>query len=280
MGGVNKGYAAWGATSAVFPNVPAGGTYYWDVPDGVKQIDVFVCGGGGAGGSPNTTGMPVSRGGGGGFTATYKRRDNYDGLSNYAKQGDAIPVAPGETLTIVVGNGGAPVSGSTGGSGSASSVRRGSTVLMAVNGGAGGLTHGTSGTSTGAAGGSNSGYPTSGTTGTAGGSDGNPGQGFTTRPFAELGGWIKGLVRQDGNFTPDATVPYSGGGGAGIGSGSSQLAGGVYGGGRGGANAAIYSANDGVDSYGGGGGGGNHSSSYPHGGRRGGVGCVIIRWGF
>lgn len=67
------------------------GTYYWTVPEGCTQVDVFLVGGGG--GAENG-------GAGGGYTKTYK--SSSDGY----KDGNAIPVTPGETIEIIVGKGG------------------------------------------------------------------------------------------------------------------------------------------------------------------------------
>lgn len=68
------------------------GTYSWTVPAGCKSVDVFLVGGGAAG---NAQG-----GGGGGFTKTYKK-DN----TGY-KDGEAITVSPGNSISIIVGIGG------------------------------------------------------------------------------------------------------------------------------------------------------------------------------
>lgn len=67
------------------------GTYTWTVPDGCFEVDVFLVGGGGS---------ASASGGGGGYTATYKA----SGIGY--KDGNAIPVTPGQIIPITVGKGG------------------------------------------------------------------------------------------------------------------------------------------------------------------------------
>lgn len=70
------------------------GNYTWVVPDGCFSVDVFLVGGGGSG---------SSAGGGGGYTKTFKS-DNKGW-----KDGEAIAVKPGQSISITVGKGGAKV---------------------------------------------------------------------------------------------------------------------------------------------------------------------------
>lgn len=72
------------------------GTYNWQVPQGVNSVDLFMVGGGGSGG--------YLTGGGSGFTKTYKNSDE-----GY-RDGEAIPVTPGNIIPIVVGEGGLGIS--------------------------------------------------------------------------------------------------------------------------------------------------------------------------
>lgn len=67
------------------------GNYTWIVPDGCTLVDVFLVGGGGSG---------SSAGGGGGYTKTFKS-DNKGW-----KDGEAIAVEPGQSISITVGKGG------------------------------------------------------------------------------------------------------------------------------------------------------------------------------
>lgn len=66
-------------------------TYTWTVPAGCEEVDVFLVGGGGGG---------YDGSGGGGYTKTFKAA-----TTGY-RDGGAITVTPGETITIVVGAGG------------------------------------------------------------------------------------------------------------------------------------------------------------------------------
>ncbi len=70
------------------------GNYTWIVPEGCFSVDVFLVGGGGSG---------SSAGGGGGYTKTFKS-DNKGW-----KDGEAIAVKPGQSISITVGKGGAEV---------------------------------------------------------------------------------------------------------------------------------------------------------------------------
>ena len=67
------------------------GTYTFTVPANVTNVDVFLVGSGSGG---------ALGGGGGGYTKCYKA----DNLGY--KDGNAIPVSPGESITIIVGAGG------------------------------------------------------------------------------------------------------------------------------------------------------------------------------
>lgn len=70
------------------------GVYTWTVPDGCFLVDVFLVGGGGSG---------SSAGGGGGYTKTFKSD------SKGWKDGEAIAVKPGQSISIIVGKGGEKV---------------------------------------------------------------------------------------------------------------------------------------------------------------------------
>ena len=68
------------------------GNYTWTVPSGCREVDVFLVGGGGAGHNGS--------GGGGGYTKTFKKD------TSGWRDGDAISVAPGQSIPITVGKGG------------------------------------------------------------------------------------------------------------------------------------------------------------------------------
>lgn len=68
------------------------GTYNWTVPAGCTSVDVFLVGGGGGGRN--------AIGGGGGYTKTYKAA-----TTGY-RDGEAIPVTPGQSIQVIVGKGG------------------------------------------------------------------------------------------------------------------------------------------------------------------------------
>lgn len=99
------------------------GTYSFVVPEGVYFIAAMLIGGGGGGGT-SSPGDSYSAGAGGGGARAYH---------------NAIPVTPGETLTIIVGEGG--IAGGTmqgGGAGSTSQIKRGTVTLLSAGGGGGG----------------------------------------------------------------------------------------------------------------------------------------------
>jgi len=98
---------------------PTPGTYSFTVPTAVTSICAVAIGGGGGGASD------VNDGGGGGGAGLQYRND--------------IAVTPGESLTVVVGSGGAAgVNAATGGS---SGIYRGGTQLVYATGGSGALSH-------------------------------------------------------------------------------------------------------------------------------------------
>lgn len=70
------------------------GNYTWIVPPGCTEVDVFLVGGGASG---------SAAGGGGGYTKTYKKN-----LTGW-RDGNFVPVAPGQSISVIVGAGGAGV---------------------------------------------------------------------------------------------------------------------------------------------------------------------------
>ena len=79
------------------------GDYTFTIPQGCYEIDLFMVGGGGGGGN----GYTEAGGGGSGYTKTYKKSNESSGSYNdWVKDGDSIPVMPGQTINIHVGAGG------------------------------------------------------------------------------------------------------------------------------------------------------------------------------
>lgn len=98
------------------------GTYSFIVPANCYSIAAVTIGGGGGGANTGADWSYFGGGGGGGGLA----------------YNNAIPVTPGETLTIIVGDGGlgAPIDKSDGYPGDASSIKRSASFLLNANGGA------------------------------------------------------------------------------------------------------------------------------------------------
>lgn len=252
----------------------------WRVPEGVNTIDLFLVGGGGGGGGATGVNYNGGGGGAGGYTTTKK----------------AIPVSPGDILSIIIGSGGsygssAYVYGSNnytsvknGTAGGVTSVTINDTQYKA-NGGNGGTTFytngsaaypaGGSGGSGGGGGGAGSSYITgSGGSNGSGGSYGNgiagTGQGTTTYAFGE-----------------STNTLYAGGGAGGYNYNSGHQSIGGTGGGGNGASSAAGNGFAGTPNTGGGGGGGSGYAAsfdppvaYNYNGGNGGSGTVIVRWGY
>jgi hypothetical protein len=221
--------AEWSFCPARFEATGADQT--WVVPDGITEIDVTVWGaGGGAGRVSNVLG------GAGGFAS------------------GTIPVTPGETLYIVVGEGGEHVTDGLSGAGKGgglSGVFRGTpsqaTALVVAGGGGGGgyyveATYGSSG---------GNGGGTTALDGAVAGSSyyDSRGRGATTSAGGAGGCYVGGycgtdgaaMQGGDGGIYPGHVVyagPYGGGGGVGRGGYNSGGGGGGYWGGGGGANNA------------------------------------------
>lgn len=245
------------------------------VPSGVRSLDIFCVGGGGAGGLGDDVPAEILRnlsyyggsGGAGGFTKTQKN----------------IAVNPGESLAIVIGAGGTGYTTYGGaGNGGTTSVARSSAILISAPGGkgAGPTIYGSNGGNGGSGGGLGAmaarGYGSDLTTrpATNGGSNGASssgiGQGSTTRAFGE----------------PSGTIYAGAGGGGGLRKVNSSIyinggAGGSGGGGRGGNQAPEDTKGfPGSANTGGGGGGGTGALWTGDSGGNGGSGICIIRWGY
>lgn len=203
-----------GANEALFTTP---GTHNFVVPSGVTSVSA-VCVGGGEGGG--------SQVGGTGGNIRYKNN---------------ISVTPGETLTVVVGVGGAgdiATTSAAGVNGGDSSIARSGTNLVLARGGQSTATEVFDGGGTGAAGGDSltvsSPYGTvrnGGGGGGAGGYSGNGGVGGGTTPAAGAGGAAGGGGRNTGAAGDNSPTDYrgrvgAGGGGVGVwGQGSNGAAG-------------------------------------------------------
>ena len=228
------------------------------VPAGVRNIDIFVVGGGGTGAQGQSDSSRSGRGGNSGRTATTLR---------YA-------VTPGQQFTVTVGSGG-PRSNSSTSAGGATSFGN----VISADGGSrpyGPLVDG------GGNGGSGGGVsratdhnnPKDDYVSTAGGSDGSDGKiAWTGNGTAIYGGVGQHYTTRA--FGEAWNTLYAGGGGG----GGDFAAGGAGGGGTGGGYRAMPT--DGVANTGGGGGGGGRDTEYS---TRycgaGGSGICIIRWGY
>ena len=184
----------------------------WTVPAGIREVDVYLVGGGGAGGVNFSLGSATFGGGAGG--------------GGYCKFHQGLTIIPGENIDVVVGAG-----GSRGGGEKAGGVS--SFGDLSVNGGDGGKGTMTLNGGAGGSGGSGGGGGTSsGNTGGAGGSGGGNGASGSGNPGG-AGGTGGGTI----NFAP--INPYNnqmyGGGGGGYPRG----AGGTGGGGDAGRTGAV-----------------------------------------
>jgi len=81
------------------------GKYTWVVPIGCTEVDAFLVGGGGGG--------LWTGGGGGGYTKTFRGKGyakpstgTWAGSYSEGRDGDSIPVIPGQIINIIVGKGG------------------------------------------------------------------------------------------------------------------------------------------------------------------------------
>lgn len=251
------------------------GIHSWTVPPGVLEISAVAIGGGGGGfGAWNYDGgrLRAARGGSGG-SLSY--------INN-------ISVTPGETLTVVVGDGGAFSQTSTSWynsytdnskAGGSSSISRGSTVLLRAKGGSasgegnfdsaigdvsyqggGGGSNGPAQNGGGGGGGA-AGYAQSGGSGSSGGS--------TIYGQTGTSNVITGGAATGGDGGGGQSSPGDAGGGVGLYGQSNNPA---KQSGRGGSGGSSGTSTAG-GKYGGGGGGGRSGS------QRGGQGGVRIIWG-
>jgi len=149
----------------VYPTTASQNSYSWVVPDQVSSINVVLIGSGASGSAASST--PQSA-----------RAGDLRYINN-------LSVTPGETLTILCGNG--VTQKTSAGSGSATEIKRGATVLLSAAGGNG--QSGTSGTSStiggniGGGNGGDGGTPSSTQAGGGGGTGGYSGNGGSGENF-------------------------------------------------------------------------------------------------
>ncbi len=235
----------------------------------ISEVDIFLVGGGAAGGNaiwnPDLPRSGSGYGGGGGYTKTYKKAN-----SGY-KDGNEYIVYPSVDIPVTVGSGG-----------NASSI-----VIPTNSSGTNTITL-TAPSGSGKNGGSGGGseyvlaqLPAYSRPGQNGGSNGSSGSGQIDLGFP--GGTGQGHTTQEFGETSSSGFKYGAGGGSGAilnYSDSIPGDGGVNGGGRGGSGYYQVHANgiDGAVNSGSGGGGGGVNNPNAGTGGAGGSGIVIIRW--
>ena len=220
-----------------FQEWTAAGTYSWKCPANITAITLSLTSGGGSGSSLTGTGC------GGGAGTSVKVR---------------IPVTPGTTYQVIVGAGGASVTGSNGNNGGTSSFGPSGSPVVSITGGIGGTTVGGNGGAL---------STTLGYGSLAGGLGGTSGAGAATHAIpgfeflAAMPGAGGGLYGYAGGATDFYTGGISGGAAAGgggssaYGSGGSASAagnaspGGGHGSGGGGTGTATKSSGAGSDGY-------------------------------
>ena len=253
------------------------GTNSFVVPVGVTSISAVAVGGGGGGAGAMFDIGPGAGGGGGGLSY------------------GTFTVTPGETITIIVGDGGSGGtfgSGYNGSAGGNSQVKRGSTVLLQGGGGGGTVDYSAYNPSDPGSGGTSTGTERDG--GGSGGDGGGP-YGYSAGQKSGGGGGAGGYSGNGGEGGAESSGVYvatAGSGGGGGGGGCDTSGTGNNGGGVGilgaGSNGSAGSQNSsgGAGSggsgytYGGGGGGGKGSSAgigwNPANGNNGSVGAVRL----
>ena len=224
------------------------GSYSFVVPVGITSISAVCVGGGGAGGGNYSSNSDSGAGGGGGLSY------------------GTFAVTPGETLTIIVGDGGTCANNQSNGSqGGSSQVKRSSTVLLQGEGGGGGTKSTINVYGSGGTGGSSTGTERDGggTGGDGGNGGGGGGGGGGAAGYSGDGG--------EGKNYPGAGAGGDGAGGGGGGAGANGTSGysngnnkgggvGILGEGSNGAGGAAYNpgspgSGGSGETYGGGGGG-------------------------
>lgn len=273
------------------------GEHTWNVPEGVREVEVLVVAGGGGGGRGSGGNAGGSGGGAGGliFEENYKVTPGNNINIFVGKGGDGLP--PGDNTDLIGDPGDNSIFGSIvtyGGGGGASYNTTNKNVLMNGGSGAGGhvrttpysTSYGFGTVDQGNDGGqiiSGSGDFGGGLGGGGAGEKGEDGIAYSSngvRPGSNGGdglyfGNIFGNEYGDNGW-------FAGGGGGGGASDHASLniggSGGIGGGGDGGSWSGIIISSSGINNTGGGGGGGNARGSLNNGGGDGGSGIVLIRY--
>jgi len=250
----------------------------WTCPAGVTSVQALVVAGGGGGGA-GSTGSQLGGGGGGAGGLIYS---------------SSVTVTPGQTYSVVVGQGGMPgiTLSSAGTNGQQSSFSN----LIAIGGGYGGVRSVSEAGGSGGSGGAGAGNPVLGGTGTYG--QGNNGAGSQIGAFGGGGGGA-GAVGSAGQASTEPTggsggiglqfsiggtaIYYAGGGSSGAWGGDQIVPASLGGGGAGGPTRT--SGYPGLQNTGGGGGGSGSGyrnvsvdTAATKNGAHGGSGIVIIRY--
>jgi hypothetical protein len=228
-------------TIAVNPLIVSGqtayttaGTYFWTAPANVTSVCVVCVGGGGSGGT-DWSSTRSSTGGGGGALAW----------------GNDIPVVPGVSYTVVVGDGGAGFTGSINSNGNPGGISYFiSDTYLAAGGGGAGIHKG--------AGSSSGGAPVISASITSGGGGAGGGSTQPTGTFRGVGGGGAGGYSGNGgsaSWGSNGTAAAAGSGGGGGGGSTSTSGGG------GGGVGILGQGTDGIGGTGTGGGSGGSSGS-------------------
>jgi hypothetical protein len=210
------------------------GTYFWTAPANVTSVCVVCVGGGGSGGT-DWSSTRSSTGGGGGALAW----------------GNDIPVVPGVSYTVVVGDGGAGFTGSINSNGNPGGISYFiSDTYLAAGGGGAGIHKG--------AGSSSGGAPVISASITSGGGGAGGGSTQPTGTFRGVGGGGAGGYSGNGgsaSWGSNGTAAAAGSGGGGGGGSTSTSGGG------GGGVGILGRGTDGIGGTGTGGGSGGSSGS-------------------
>lgn len=230
------------------------------VPKRVKSVDIFLVGGGGAGGSWESVGYNWwGNGGGGGYTTTAK----------------GVSVTPQASYDVIVG------AGDVGRTDVYANTIGGTSLALGYSasggwGGLNGLNDDSAVAGCGGSGGGDGCY-TRPSCGGQGGSDGSNGYGRGETTTSTFGTYRRGQGVTTRAFGESSGTLYAGGGGGSSAPGYTRPAGGAGGGGWGSTGDPGWGSN-GTDGTGGGGGANRDTGiNNKH---RGGSGCVIIRWGY
>ena len=250
----------------------------WTCPSGVTSVQALIVAGGGGGGA-GSTGSQLGGGGGGAGGLIYN---------------NSIPVTPGQTYSVIVGQGG--IGGVTGTSAGTNGQQSSFSNLIAIGGGYGGVRSVSEAGGSGGSGGAGAGNPVLGGSGTYG--QGNNGAGSQIGAFGGGGGGA-GAVGSAGQSSTEPTggsggiglqfsisgtaTYYSGGGSSGAWGGDQIVPASLGGGGAGGLTRT--SGYPGLQNTGGGGGGSGSGyrnvsvdTAATKNGAHGGSGIVIIRY--